>query len=589
MYAHNKHPLKHFLRAMLIVAALTPATLAAAADLPLPPPPPVPTWTWSGLYVGGQIGAFGGTSTFSDPQGPSVFGDKVHTSGFLAGLQVGYDWQVAPKWVIGVLADTNYLDSNGSFTCMQARTTLIGSNCEVSPRGLATVAGRVGFLIDPLNHTLIYGKGGGAWTDSAISIRPNNGPIFSEMDNAVYPPGMTNTNAGAWGGMVGAGIEHALTPAWSLSLEYDFYRFASTNVSAPATVEVPRITAADFTVVPSGTSGVTADMQIIKLALNYHWGRDPGAVWDAPVFGVTAWPGKAVPAAIVNGWQVDAGTRYWYSTGSSTNTSGSGSIVSRLPYSNLTAHSGEFFFRVDTPSEIFVKGFVGAGAITGGKQNDEDWGLNEAFQGDHPLPTAYEVTGSTVSGWLNYAVADVGFNVMHDRDYKFGPFLGYSYFHQTMNAFGCTQLVTPDSVCSVPYPANRPGITQDDTWQALRVGASGVAQIWDRLAINGDVAYLPYAGFTGLDTHWLRTPVTYFPQDGTGRGVQAELILTYRITDNLNVGVGGRYWAIWSTDTRQSCQGQCGTVNQTPAGPFTINTERYGTFVQMSYRFNSYP
>jgi hypothetical protein len=33
MYAHNKH----LLRATLIVSALMPATLAAAADLPLPP------------------------------------------------------------------------------------------------------------------------------------------------------------------------------------------------------------------------------------------------------------------------------------------------------------------------------------------------------------------------------------------------------------------------------------------------------------------------------------------------------------------------------------------------------------------------
>ena len=73
MSAHNRD----LLRAILIMSALMPGTLAAAADLPLPPP--LPTWTWSGFYVGGQIGAFGGTSTFSDPDGRSVFGDKVNT------------------------------------------------------------------------------------------------------------------------------------------------------------------------------------------------------------------------------------------------------------------------------------------------------------------------------------------------------------------------------------------------------------------------------------------------------------------------------------------------------------------------------
>jgi hypothetical protein len=50
MYAHNKH----LLRATLIVSALMPATLAAAADLPLPPR--APAWSWSGFYLGGSAG-----------------------------------------------------------------------------------------------------------------------------------------------------------------------------------------------------------------------------------------------------------------------------------------------------------------------------------------------------------------------------------------------------------------------------------------------------------------------------------------------------------------------------------------------------
>jgi hypothetical protein len=62
-----------------------------------------------------------------------------------------------------------------------------------------------------------------------------------------------------------------------------------------------------------------------------------------------------------------------------------------------------------------------------------------------------------------------------------------------MNAYGCTQLTTPGSICDPPAPSNRPSIAQDDTWQSLRVGGSAVVTLWDRLAINGDLAYLPYA------------------------------------------------------------------------------------------------
>jgi len=123
---------------------------------------------------------------------------------------------------------------------------------------------------------------------------------------------------------------------------------------------------------------------------------------------------------------------------------------------------------------------------------------------------------------------------------------------------------------------------------------SAVVTIWDRLAINGDVAYSPYAHFTGLDSHLIRMPVAFFPQDGTGRGVQTELILTYGITDSFNVGVGGRYWAMWSVNANQSCHGECdltrpGAFSTIPPSPITTNIERFGAFVQMSYRFNAHP
>ena len=117
---------------------------------------------------------------------PSVFGDKVNTSAFLAGLQLGYNWQVAPRWVVGVQGDVSYLDSNGSFTCMQASAQLIGSNCQVSPRLLASLTGRVGYLIDPMGHTLLYGKGGGAWMDSDISITPNQYQLQRRLERTCH-------------------------------------------------------------------------------------------------------------------------------------------------------------------------------------------------------------------------------------------------------------------------------------------------------------------------------------------------------------------------------------------------------------------
>jgi hypothetical protein len=476
---------------------------------------------------------------------------------------------------------------------MQASAAYIGSNCQVTPRVLASLTGRLGFLVDPLGRTLVYGKGGAAWIDSNISVTPDN-TNYNATWNAPGTGDATDGHGNAWGWTVGAGIERALTPAWSVGVEYDYYHFATAYVSTPDTITSsgtnnPDTTPPKFNSVAGSRSGVTSDMQVVKLALNYRWGQDPAAAWaDALVLAVAAMPVKAHPAPIPEGWQVEGGTRYWYSTGREKNTTGSASLTSQLEYSSLTGQSGELFARVDTPSQVFVKGFVGTGAMTSGKGTDEDWGDATTAKG------GFMVSNSTTSGWLNYAAADVGFNVLHDRDYKVGPFVGCSYFRENVNAFGCNYSVPAGQPCNnandQSTPTNQASLTQDETWQSLRVGFSAVATIWDRFGINGDVAYLPYAQYSGLDSHLLRAPTTYFPQDGTGRGVQTELILTYRVTENLNLGVGGRYWAMWTTSANQSCHGDCAAgITSLPPTPYTANTERYGTFVQVSYRFNPYP
>jgi outer membrane protease len=385
-----------------------------------------------------------------------------------------------------------------------------------------------------------------------------------------------------------SGIEQALTPAWSVSLEYDYYRFASTNISTPSTVRSAPGGGNPITTVAGSTASVTPDIQVVKLALNYHWDQNPFATWaDAPVFAVAAMPVKARPTIpILSGWEVDAGARYWYSSGTEKNTSGTGSLVSQLTYSNLTGQSGEFFARVDTPWRVFVKGYAGSGAVTSGKSTDEDWGV------DTQNRTGFQVADGSMSGWLNYAAGDVGYSVLRDWNYKLGPFVGYSYFRQNINTYGCNFSVPAGQLCAtnaVVATPSTPVLTEDETWQSLRVGVSAVATIWDRLGINGDVAYLPYAQYSGLDSHLFRVPITFFPQNGTGRGVQTELILTYLVTENLKLGIGGRYWAMWTTSATQSCHGDCSGFSSSPPGPYTANTERFGGFVQASYQFATRP
>lgn len=89
--------------AALLVAIIAGA--ARAADLPLNAPPPIAApWSWTGFYIGGNIGGALEYSTLQDPFGPVSFGDKVTTSAFIGGGQVGGNYQIG-NLVLGGEAD----------------------------------------------------------------------------------------------------------------------------------------------------------------------------------------------------------------------------------------------------------------------------------------------------------------------------------------------------------------------------------------------------------------------------------------------------------------------------------------------------
>ena len=92
-----------------------PTSAPAPSDVPIfkgPIAPAPPAWFWTGFYGGVHVGAAAGTANFTDPFGSSIFGDNVTTPGFLAGGQIGYNWE-APNspWVLGLEADLGWLDA----------------------------------------------------------------------------------------------------------------------------------------------------------------------------------------------------------------------------------------------------------------------------------------------------------------------------------------------------------------------------------------------------------------------------------------------------------------------------------------------
>jgi opacity protein-like surface antigen len=137
---------------------------AAAADVPelRPPyPPPAAIDSWTGLYFGVHVGGGFGSSSFSDPAGPGIYGGNVRTATALAGVQVGFNWQVPDaNWVLGVEADLSAMNASGTNTCLASSSLFFSANCGVRQNALGSMTGCAGFATGSAGRTLLYAKGG---------------------------------------------------------------------------------------------------------------------------------------------------------------------------------------------------------------------------------------------------------------------------------------------------------------------------------------------------------------------------------------------------------------------------------------------
>ena len=562
------------LGAVLIAISAGPTM---AADLPLKAPfserLPV-QWNWSGLYLGGHIGGGLGLTTFSDPLGSSIYGDKVRTPAFLGGAQLGYNWQSAnTPLVFGLEADFSGLDSTGTNTCLASSGLFVSANCRVVQDATTTLTARFGYATGPDGRTLLYIKGGLAGAHGRFDITTNGG----------VPPQETSRDGWSWGGTIGTGLEHALSPAWSLKLEYDFLAVSDVGMATPPS-QIQAVLGGAFSAFAGSSTSASQQLHQVKLGLNYRIGADPWAIPRAATYA-----GTPSSAAAAGGWEIQGGARYWFSwgrfqkdLGASVNPANANALNSRLTYKN-TAKSGEFFGRIDTPWSTFLKGFIGGGRLSGGQLNDEDWNLGSMGLG----PIAYSNTISDpLKGRIRYGTIDFGYNFFRSADYKLGGFAGYNYYRDDKDAYGCVQIANQASDCRASNPISNSvlGITENDTWQALRLGLNGEIALTPGLRLAADLAYLPYVTFDGLDIHHLRRVAdNRSPETGKARGVQLETILSYELTAALSLGIGGRYWAMWTNDNAYT------NIFGTPCPCQTLpsKTERYGVFFQAAYKFDT--
>jgi hypothetical protein len=286
----------------------------------------------------------------------------------------------------------------------------------------------------------------------------------------------------------------------------------------------------------------------------------------------------------------EGGARYWYSIGQNrfaftNNTFPFGNPTSTLDWDRMQGHSGEGFARVDhLPSGLFAKGLIGGGVIKGGDMDDLDFLIDQI--------NFSNTTSAVGNANLRYAMVDVGWSyAVPEAGVRFGGFVGYHYWHESMTAFGliCNADQLFNALCgpagAAVVPSGTPVVTFDTTWHAIRVGADARIEVTDRWSISGEVAFVPYAWMTNDDSHLLRTDLGPVPNVLTrgwrGMGGEAEAFVNYKVLPHFELGAGVRYWGLFT---------QAGTVEFGPTfGPdfplTKFSTQRYGVLLQAKATF----
>ena len=280
-------------------------------------------------------------------------------------------------------------------------------------------------------------------------------------------------------------------------------------------------------------------------------------------------------------WAIEIGGRYWFSSGRTQldlfGFTQSDGFLSRLTYTGLNAQTGEVFGRVEHVSGFLVKGFAGGGAITNGNLRDEDF---------FPFTDPYSSTNSEQrDGRLAYATIDFGWT-WRSEGIKFGFFIGYHFYHEQVNAFGCTQNASNAFICAPSIPGSVLTITQETDWHAMRLGLNTEWWFAPGWRLSVDAAWIPWASLVASDTHWLRIPADFsgsIPERGDSfLNVQLEAFVSYQFLNGFSLGVGGRYWNFSTTSGQAHFESSA--VNGFPQ-QISLATQRWGGFLQASYRF----
>jgi opacity protein-like surface antigen len=174
--------------------------------------------------------------------GSSGFGTDASRWG--GGVQLGFDYMLPPRIVLGVAAD---ISSGGTKMTTISDASGISAN-QTTVFDNETVRGRIGYAAD---NILFYGTAGFAWSNDQFVRTQLTGTLNSATagtDEAV--------NKGLIGWTAGGGIAYAFAQNWNLFAEYRYTSFGSSSLSLPFS---------------QLTTTTTTTVSTVELGLNYKF------------------------------------------------------------------------------------------------------------------------------------------------------------------------------------------------------------------------------------------------------------------------------------------------------------------------------
>lgn len=214
-----------------IVALFATSAMAADAIVEEPVPVAVDTFSWTGGYIGINAGYAGGkfkhpfSLNYENEYARSAYAYGIDgslditSSGFVGGVQVGYNWQFDNGLILGAEADFQGSTVKGKISAdLSDGTYSINASAETKVDWFGTVRARLGYAAT--ERFMVYGTGGLAYGHVKSSLKAGYDGFGIDASHSKTKLGWT----------IGAGAEYAITNNWTFKTEYLYTDLGKTTL-----------------------------------------------------------------------------------------------------------------------------------------------------------------------------------------------------------------------------------------------------------------------------------------------------------------------------------------------------------------------